>query len=98
MTSTRPPLPRRWEYQLGVGLLALLVSLLRSRRVQERAALAETDAPDPSERQARRQAERAAHPWLEQLDRERTAGQAALALWLAWRSYRLERAAGRPAS
>ena len=94
MTSTRPPLPQRWEYTLGVGLLALLLRVLQSRHLQRRAAVSGPDA-EPSAWELRRQAEQSAHPWLAQLDRERAVGQAVLAFWLAWRSFRLERAAQR---
>lgn len=93
MTTTRPPVPDRWQYQLTVGLLgALLLALQhRSRRSEP-----SNDAQlDPAVRNWLRQGRSAdaEHPWRAQLSLERQTLRVGTSLWLAWRAYQLEKAA-----
>ncbi len=91
MTTSRPPLPDRWEYQLAVGLLGGLLLALQHR--PRRTDPPESAQLDPAVRDWLRQGRNAdaEHPWRAQLSSERQALRVGTGLWLAWRAYQLER-------
>ena len=92
MTTNRPPLPDRWEYQLAVGLLGGLLLALQHR--PRRTDPSESAQLNPAVRSWLREGRSAdaEHPWRTRLSSERQAIRAATSLWLAWRAHRLEKA------
>lgn len=93
MTDRGRPEPfDRWEVRLGLSLLGL--AMAAARRAQQDPPVAPADAPAAAQRwAARRRAAARRHPWRRQVQAEQAALQAAVGLWVAWRSYQLERAA-----
>lgn len=81
MTASRPPVPDRWEFQLGMTLLNLV-------QEAQRRATSGTPRRGPGTGTARGLSDEPA--WMAQLARERMLLRTGVALWLAWRSYRLE--------
>lgn len=91
MTTNRPPLPDRWEYQLVVGLLGgLLLALQHRARGTDPS---ESARLHPAVRDWLRQGRSAdvEHPWRSQLSLERQVLRVGTGLWLAWRAYQLEK-------
>jgi len=93
--TTRPPFPVRWEPQLLGALIGVALAIGEARR--SRSPEPDRDwMPDEVRRARERQRLRdAEHPWVQQVARERSALRAATGLWLAWRSFQLERRSDR---
>lgn len=95
MSAGRPPVPDRWEVQLGIAALSLVLDVVQPRTTASDPPAGVATAPGVMPWQAKRRVDVARHPWLPQLARERARLRSAVGLWLAWRSYQLERASSR---
>lgn len=91
MSSSRPAVPYRWEFKLAEAMVAVLVAVGQARRHAVQKPDDDVVPPEVRQWRNRQRPEDATHPWVQQVARERSALRAATDLWLAWRSYHLER-------
>ena len=87
--NDRPPVLDRWNVQAVVAALSIVQAVLASW--SPRAGVGE-GLPEPVRQwQAKRQADAERHPWRSRVARERAWLRAGVSVWVAWRSWDLER-------
>lgn len=91
----RPPLPYRWETQLTVGMLSLLLASTLDKPEAMQEPPASFDTPELKGWWEARRTERSWPPWRSQYVRERNVLRGVTSLLLAWRCYHLEHAVRR---